>query len=357
MATDFGKPSVVLGFGEVAGATALHLAGPLAERSSLFRVGLDNEVPSENLSKFDDSSFLWVESGKAWLPTNEWLQRLPWAAWMIDTHMRLRWRLALGGAFDHVFCAQRDAVGAFAQRGISSSWLPLAVPRELCGPGLPLAERPYDIAFVGNVPRNGRRERLLRVLANKYRLLNPTDGFVTPARMMSIYRSAQIVVNIPLQRDLNMRTFEAAGARAALITGPQEGLDVILPSGSYTQVQTDDPDDWMVAVERILSGGEGQIGANRAYEAVLGLHTYDHRAAEIITRLSSLEGRRVSSRERSEGIAAGLSHYSMCEDLLRFPGLSRSRLVQRYSQALAWKVGRVGIELARERLHLLPMDR
>lgn len=350
------KSSVVLGFGEVPGATALHLEKPLASMASLLRVGPGREERPDNCSG-EQKSFLWVESGNPWLPSSEWILGLPWAAWMIDTHVRLRWHLALGGAFEHVFCAQRDAVGAFESRGVSASWLPLAAPRELCGPGLPLADRRNEVAFVGNVPRNGRRERILRALQREYDVVGLGEGYIPPERMMCIYRSARVVVNIPLRRDLNMRTFEAAGARSVIVGGPQDGIEEVLPKDSYVEVNRDEPEAWLAAVRWALHGEGAQARADLAFEAVLGAHTYHHRAEEILAQLGRLDGRMKTERERYGGLAAGLAHYAMGREVRRLRGIPKLERAQRYAEALAWGYARAGVGVLRRRLHVLAMDR
>ena len=77
-------------------------------------------------------------------------------------------------------------------------------------------------------------------LRTRFRV-TPTRDYTPPNEMMALYRPPELVINLPIAHDLNMRTFECAGARATLVTGPATKLDEVLPSGTYVEVLGVDP--------------------------------------------------------------------------------------------------------------------
>jgi spore maturation protein CgeB len=87
------------------------------------------------------------------------------------------------------------------------------------------------------------------------------------------------------------RVFEAAGARACLITDAWEGIDLFLEPDSEVLVAASGAE---VAehVRRLDAASAGRIG-RAAYARVLAEHTYAHRAAQLE---ALLEGRRSARR-------------------------------------------------------------
>lgn len=225
---------------------------------------------------------LWIESGTPSLPRADDLKDRVTAAWLIDTHRGLSWRADVARSFDVVFVAQRAAVRALADDHlVRATWLPLAFPGDVAA----ASKAPtVDVDFVGNVAPGSKRASILGPLADRYDI--PLGSYVPPARMIDRYSKARVVINVPLARDLNMRTFEAIGAGAHLITGPMDGLHELLPPGLYTVVESDNPTAWLAAAEAALASDAG-LGDRRlrARKFVLEHHTYDERARVVIEML------------------------------------------------------------------------
>lgn len=206
--TESTSSSVVLAYAWQSWTTAVHLEHALARRVRCETFGPDAQTSDTT------SPAVWVESGRPWVPPAPWLTERATSgaasgAWLIDTHRQMRWRLRAAGAFDHTWFAQRDAALHASRSGLGASWLPLAAPRELAGPGEELADRPFDVAFVGQARPGSGRARVIDALRPRFNVAT-TSGFVEPPAMMEIYRQARVVINLPLRNDLNMRTFEAA---------------------------------------------------------------------------------------------------------------------------------------------------
>lgn len=310
-------------YGHQSWTTASHLVPALRPLTPVQVVGRGHP----RLSSPPGDSLLWIESGRPSLPTPGELVHLPSSAWIIDTHRGMEWRLPFGASFDHVFVAQRSAIPAFESLGVPVEWLPLAVPAHECATTTDHPRRSHDIAFIGNPDPAGNRGRILRALREELTVTTP-DGHVEPDEMMAIYRQSRIVVNPPLAGDLNMRVFEAAGAGAMLLTNAMDGVGDVLPAGSYELVDGTDPSCWVAAAARLLAEPERtEQRADAARRAVISMHTYDHRAAKVVSRLEELPRRQVRTSARLDGLVAAAAHYRS-PSLLFEPGLSRRQRIE-----------------------------
>ncbi len=314
-----------LAYGYEPGTTAIHLDRALARRDDVVLATVAEPV----------DQLLWVESGAEWLPTVDDLAAQVSGAWLIDTHRGLGWRARVAAAFDIAFVAQFDAVKPLRARGVPCEWLPLAAPADLCEPGPDLAERSFDIAFVGQCPPGSRRAALLDALRANFSFA-PVTGFLGPERMMDLYRSARIVVNVPWAEDLNMRTFEAAGARALLVSGRARKIEAVLPAASFVLVDDDDPAVWVAAVRAALDDPDLQRRADAAYEHVVANHTYDHRAATVVETLAATPRRTVAPTARATALAAGYARWGRLESLGSLP-LTAGDRCKGAAEAVVWR--------------------
>ena len=292
----------------------------------------------------DTRPLLWVESGVEWVPDADDLAHDGAAAYLIDTHRGFRWRAHLARAFDLVFTAQRPAAERLRASGLRAEWLPLAAPRELCGPGPDLASRPYDVGFVGQAPPGSFRAELLDDL-ERHVSVAPTPGHLDPPEMMDLYRSARVVVNVPIADDLNMRAFEGPGARALLVTEPVPGLSEVLPSGSYVTVEDRDVQRWTKAVKAAVRDPDAQARADAGYEHVVSRHTYDDRAAVVVDRLSSISGAVDPVRTRA-ALAAAWARWGRA-DRIRALDLPWPIALQWQAEAVAWAVATGAVRTGR----------
>ncbi|HVE47625.1 MAG TPA: glycosyltransferase [Acidimicrobiales bacterium] len=263
---------------------------------------------------------------------------------MIDTHLSLAWRLRLGQTFDHIFVAQKPAVEAFASTGASVSWLPLAAPSNLLAPGEELEDRLYDVAFVGRVEQGSHREAVLRALGARFSIA-PRKEFLAPAEMMDLYRSARTVVTMPIRDDLNMRVFEAAAARSIVLTTPVEGLEDVLPDGSYVLVPHDDPTAWADGVAAALASPDRQQRADAAYSAVRDGHTYEHRARAVLERLANLSPSPVPPAQRMRALAYAQARYGKPILAAAVPTLSCLTRIRMFELGIRWATLRAGMNL------------
>lgn len=275
--------AVELHFGNQEHTTAWHLARAFERCCPVTIVGRGHPSRSGRArSSHVRPPLVWVESGRFSLPRFDDLDDRLTVAWLIDTHRAGDWRRELARSFDIVYVAQRAAVAPLQALGVDARWLPLAVAADHLSPN---TERTVDVDTVGAVTPGSRRERILLPMSERFGFQIGT--YVPPDRMLERYAASRIVVNIPLAADLNMRAFEATGSGTHLVTGPMDGLEEVLPVGSFTVVDSDLPSDWIEVIEGLLADPDALSSSGRAaHDAVLEQHTYDHRVATMLAGIN-----------------------------------------------------------------------
>lgn len=294
---------VLLAYGYERHTTAVHLHKALADFCEVHAIGPGNE---EKLDAWigSDLPLIWVESPVLWYPPPELLRTRTSVAWLIDTHIRLYWRALLGCAFDHAFLAQRQAVATVRHLGGEASWLPLSAPGYLLATPVSFTKREYDVAFIGSVQPGSLRARVLDHLSTRFNMA--PYSYQTPAEMMATYANARVVVNIPVQDDLNSRAFEGPAAGAFLVTPQLDGLTEILPAELYGIVSGRSPSDFGDAIARALSLDDLSERASAACSVVRDGHTYQQRAEVILGVLAGTAPR--ARRELSRARALAVAH-------------------------------------------------
>lgn len=236
---------------------------------------------------FTTDYYLWIDSGPKQVEAD--IGALPWpkVAYLIDTHIAPDLRLAMAWHFDAVFLAQQGQVEAFRKAGISNvQWLPLA-----CDPALhhigPFP-RDIDVAYIGslNPEEESRRRTLLDRIATRFP--NHRIGKAWPADMATIYARSKIVVNIAVERDVNMRVFEAMASGALLITDEAEGLESLFTDGEDLVIFRRDEDVFDLIARYLDDDTERERIAASGCAKVLAEHTYDHRMRSMIQTLDTV---------------------------------------------------------------------
>jgi hypothetical protein len=260
------------------------------------RLGLhspDRGLPSEGSDVLDAArgldALVFVDSPGPFWPSSLDEVSCPTAAYLIDTHQDLRLRLAYAPFFDHIFVAQRDHVPAVRSHGyLRAEWLPLAADPAFKRD--PRAERPVDVAFVGQTGLPGsRRYEVLHAVATVF-TTNDIHRHYHPAEMSDLYGGAKIVLNASIGSDLNMRVFEATAAGALLVTDRiDNGLDQLFTEGQH-YVGYDSAPEAVETIARYLVDHAGRTGiAAAGQQHVLAHHTYVHRWRTVRSRLRAPE--------------------------------------------------------------------
>lgn len=223
------------------------------------------------------------------------------ACYLIDTHMDAELRLGIARNFHCAFLAQKGQVEMFRQAGLPSvHWLPLA-----CSPALHdigERERIYDVAYVGGLMDPRRKDLLGRVAQ---RFPNNRIGRAWPHEMAEVYAQSKIVVNACINRDVNMRVFEAMASGALLITDEAEGLEDLFEDGKHLVIYRNDEQVFEL-IERYLDDDEARCRiAEAGQRLTLTEHTYAQRMRSLLA--AALEMKNV----RGEGGAQPGVYYRL----------------------------------------------
>ncbi len=232
----------------------------------------------------------------------------PFGYYATDTHLGPVPRLMKAMQADIVWCAQKDAAEHYERIKMVASWLPLA-----CSPfhhptavevaeqeGTPLAEKVYDIAFVGHLQRPSQSGRIEFLDALASALPNFRYEFgVFGRHMAKVYHMAKIGVNHAVRADLNMRTFELASIGVPQLCDQRMlGLKDIgfepwqhyIPYGGPWP-ENSVAEDAIGAVKWALKNPGGLPAmAKRAHDLVRGSHTYTARVRTMLRDASKLVG-------------------------------------------------------------------
>ncbi len=210
----------------------------------------------------------------------------PSAWWVADTHLPKAYRKIVRkiNNYDFVFCAQKDGAEKLSQkRGRKVHWIPWAtdsIPEGF----LPLAEeeKKWDICFIGTSGKYTLRRVVLEILKLNYK--NLFIGMVPYTQLFDYYSRARIVVNYPINNDINARIFEAMGAASLLVTYRivDNGFTDLFEEGKHLVVFDDILKEMKEKIDYYLeSTDERRKIAEEGFRYVQNNHTYRHRLTQM----------------------------------------------------------------------------
>jgi len=227
--------------------------------------------------------YLWIETGLGSLPPDLRELALPKACYLIDTHIHFERHEEIAKRFDFVFLAQKAYVEPLRAKGCKNVfWLPLGCDPEIHG--RQDVEEKYDVGFVGSVTSSHtRRKRLLDQIGRHFSL-HCDRKFMN--EMAGIFSQSKIVFNEAINRDLNMRVFEALCSGSLLVTdsAPGSGLEEFFQDNEHLVIFNEEN-----LIERIrfyLEHPDERLKiARKGQKEALARHTYDHRAKFLLDTL------------------------------------------------------------------------
>lgn len=206
--------------------------------------------------------------------------------WCSDSHPGFDYRFEKSKKFDKVFCAQKQAVIDFRERGVDAEWLPHAVePRAYqdISTGTPVpfsyASKDHDIAFVGHVNSPNRIDFLDRMFAEFPNFFFGQRRFQDAAR---IYAKSKININIAMKEDLNMRCFEVMGAGGFLLTDYVPYIEELFEDGKHLVLYRSVEEAIDKAKYYLSHDSEREKIAQAGLEEVMRAHTIDHRVLRML---------------------------------------------------------------------------
>ena len=227
--------------------------------------------------------YLWVETGLGGFPPDLREHSLPKACYLIDTHIHFERHKEIAKQFDFVFLAQKAYVEPMKAGGCGNVfWLPLACDPEIHG--RKDREEKYDVGFVGSVtPAHARRKRLLDKIGQHFSL-HCDRKFMD--EMAEVFSQSRIIFNEAINRDLNMRVFEALCSGSLLVTDSASGSGLEDFFHDKEQLVIFSEDNLVERIRYYLKHPEERLRiARQGREEALARHTYDHRAKFLLDTL------------------------------------------------------------------------
>jgi spore maturation protein CgeB len=208
-------------------------------------------------------------------------------------------------SYDHVFTASEKVIDMYKEIGCGKvHFLPFAceptVHKKLNLFDEKGASNVLDAVFVGTYTR--RRDRLIKALEKagikvevygpywRYfkRSSNVHDGVYGP-EMVKVFNLTKMVLNIHMEDDLpykvNMRTFEATGCGAFLLTDYAYGMEEMFRLNEELVTYADEDELLELAKCYLHAEGERIVIGKKAQEKAYSKHTYEKRITELISKV------------------------------------------------------------------------
>jgi glycosyltransferase involved in cell wall biosynthesis len=212
----------------------------------------------------------------------------PAVFYVIDTHLpkpykQIRKQVA---HYDAVFCAQKQgAVRLKQQTRADVQWMPLGADPDIHAK-IDVANKAYDIGFVGRNAAKTARGRHLELLRRSY-----PNSFIDQAdftQMGRIYSASKIGFNSSIANDINMRIFEIMASGCMLLTSriDRNGLDELFEDNTHLVSFGNDKELIERADYYLAHETERQRIADAGYALVMRKHTYFHRVQSIMNYLA-----------------------------------------------------------------------
>jgi hypothetical protein len=245
---------------------------------------------------------LFIDGGMPFFPRGLEELDCPTVGYLIDVHTVFWVRRNYAWFFDHIFVAHKDYVRRFTDLGLDSvHWLPVACDPEIHG--RIECDRDYDIGFVGSLEQSAERKRLIFALNERYKM-NDFRRHYPKEELTKIYSRSKIVFNYAINKDVNMRIFEALAAGALLITNRIEnGMSDLFRAGEHFVEYTDERSLFEQVDYYLTHDTERQRIAEAGMHATLARHTYDDRCRtmlEMVATRPDFRGAKVRTMSGSE---------------------------------------------------------
>lgn len=211
------------------------------------------------------------------------IKGVPTGYWEIDNHVILGNDRHFYNEADIVFLAQRYFEGFYSD--YKTAWVPLAADPTI---HKRYDQEPikYDIGLVGNDTYPERRQ-LLEKLKQRFNVfVGQTEPGEPYARQLSQF---SMVFNKSMNKDINMRVFEALSCGRFLLTDMVPDQNVLI-TDKIDYISYDDEIDLLDKVWYYLNHEQEREQIARAGQKQCLLnHTYDKRLCEMIHHLQSLK--------------------------------------------------------------------
>jgi len=214
--------------------------------------------------------------------------------WAIDTHIenrymfgslkRIDYFLKIAQNFDYIFAAHKDAVEKFKEVHPKVFWLPLAADPDIHKRYD--EEQIYDVAYIGSLNPKTYKKRieLIERLSKEFNVIARHGVYLDD--LAKIYGKSKLVLNKSLNKELNMRVFEALSCGRCLVTDKiSDGMEDLFKDRKHLVLYEDS--NLQELVRYLLENEEEREKiAHNGQKEVYNYHTYFHRASFILDAIN-----------------------------------------------------------------------
>lgn len=220
----------------------------------------------------------------------------PQAWWISDTHLKKPFQKMIKSSCncDYIFCCQKEGAKQLATSTSKKTfWIPPAAD-ELSDAQIFKEDekRKWDVCFIGTKGKYSLRKVILEKIKINYP--NSFIGRVDYSKIYDYYSRSKIVVNYPINNDINMRTFEAMGAGALVLMFriKDNGFNSIFTENKNLVVFDDIVGGLKTKIDYYLKNTEERMRiAKEGFNLIRNNHTYRHRLLEMFKIMGfKLEG-------------------------------------------------------------------
>jgi spore maturation protein CgeB len=225
----------------------------------------------------------------------DWEIPHPNCYWVADTHIDKKgyqYRLNRAKQFDYVFMCHKAQIPDFIRDGVDPEkihYLPCAAEPDCYRP-YPIMEK-WDWCFIGHLNSDHRIDLVDAFIKNfglgedkgyfGYRIPQ-IQGHCVLDDAAKKFSMSRVVINDSINKDLNMRTFEAMACKRVLITQENEPLLELFKDRVHL-VTYESIEEAVRLAKDLLSNTERRNAiAEAGYKEIISKHTYRHRVLEIL---------------------------------------------------------------------------
>lgn len=259
--------------------------------------GVDHFVNSRkiNLKKifkeiFEPDLFIYIETD----PGNGfWIEdinevNVKKACWLIDNHLNFNWHKNFSKLFNYVFVAQKSLIEWFKKYGLTPIFLPLACDPEIHKEWF--KEKEYDIVFIGHL--NKEREKIFKEIEKNLRGIKlKVMEKVYLEEMAKIQSKGKLGFNLPVRKDINMRTFEVPACGSLLFSPNIRHLKEIF-SEKEIVIYKNKREIFEKIEFYLINKKEWEEKKERGKEKVLKKHTYFERVKDFMEKIKEEKSER-----------------------------------------------------------------
>ncbi len=232
---------------------------------------------------FEPDLFIYVETdpGKGFWIEDILEVKIKKACLLIDNHLNFKWHKNFAKLFDYVFFAQKALIFWAEKYDIKAEWLPLACDHEIHKEYY--KEKEYDIVFIGHL--NKEREKFFKEIENNLRGIKiKVEEKIYLEDMAKLQSKGKIGFNMPVRKDINMRTFEVPACGSLLFSPYLKYLDEIFSEEEIVIYRN--KREMFEKIEFYLNNKEEwEKIRKKGKEKVLEKHTYHKRVLEFVKKI------------------------------------------------------------------------